>query len=144
MFWIRGKRIILCVGQRRRIFIGTESTPNPHSMKFVPKDQIVLPEQFGTGIYLEKRQLKEILRSPLAKKIFAIDGIKSTFFGNSFITVTKEVDESWQILKPLMFSAILDFYGEKKPAIEVLNEVSDTTVLDTDSEGIILTHNTIY
>ena len=69
---------------KRSLFINTETTPNPHSMKFLPQQE-VLPEKFGTGMYYEKNQLKEILKSPLAKKLFAIEGIKSVFFGKDFI-----------------------------------------------------------
>jgi Fe-S cluster biogenesis protein NfuA len=102
-------------------------------MKFLPGLE-VLPESFGTGMYIQRSQTKEILRSPLAKKIFAIDGIKSLFLGRDFITVTKEFDETWRILKPLIFTNILDFYSESKPAVYDHDQKSDTAILETDSE----------
>lgn len=118
---------------KRTLFINTETTPNPHSMKFLPQRE-VLPEKFGTGMYYEKNQLKEIVKSPLAKKLFAIEGIKSVFFGKDFITVTKNVDEVWMTVKPQVFTSILDFFSDTKPIIEEHNEVSDTTILETDDE----------
>jgi hypothetical protein len=85
-------------------------------------------------MYYEKNQLKEIIKSPLAKQLFAIEGIKSVFFGKDFVSVTKNVDEVWLTIKPQVFTALLDFFASSKPIIEVHNEVSDTTILDTDDE----------
>jgi NFU1 iron-sulfur cluster scaffold homolog, mitochondrial len=118
---------------KRSIFIDTEATPNPQSMKFIP-GQEVLPEEYGTGMFYQKGEKKEILKSPLAKSLFDISGIKNVFFGREFITITKENEESWNPLKPQVFSAILDFYAEGKSIIENIPVTSDTAVLSTDSE----------
>jgi Fe-S cluster biogenesis protein NfuA len=117
----------------RNIHVHTESTPNPHSLKFMT-GQEVLPEKFGTGVYYQRNDLKEIIKSSLAKSIFAIDGIKSVFFGKDFITITKDVEEAWLTIKPRVFTSILDFYAADKPIIDEHTQVSDTTVLDTDDE----------
>ena len=118
---------------KRYIFINTETTPNPHSMKFLPGAE-VLPEKFGTGMYYEKNQIKEISKSPLAKLLFQIAGIKSVFFGKDFVSVTKNTEEVWLTIKPQIFSALLDFYSSSKVIIEEHNEVSDTAILETDDE----------
>eukprot|EP00598_Pedospumella_elongata_P014193 CAMPEP_0184995444 /NCGR_PEP_ID=MMETSP1098-20130426/52837_1 /TAXON_ID=89044 /ORGANISM="Spumella elongata, Strain CCAP 955/1" /LENGTH=209 /DNA_ID=CAMNT_0027521719 /DNA_START=202 /DNA_END=831 /DNA_ORIENTATION=+ len=104
-------------------------------MKFLP-DQEVLPENYGTGMFFQKGDLKEINRSPLVKKIFHAfpEGIKGVFLGRDFITVTKDSEHSWNFLKPMVYSAVLDFYAEGLPIVEENPLVSDTTVLDTDSE----------
>lgn len=116
------------------MFIDTESTPNPHSMKFMP-GQEVLPESFGTGLFFEKKST-DISRSPLAKNIFQITGVKGIFFGRTFITITKESKETWNILKPQIFAKVLDFYADNKPLVLDNPMVSDTTILDTDDEVV--------
>ena len=120
---------------RRTIFINTETTPNPQSMKFLP-GQEVLPEAFGTGMYFQRGDFREIDKSPLAKAILTVTGVKSIFLGKEFITITKNTDESWNILKPQIFTKILDFFSEGKPVIIDNPMVSDTTILDTDDEVV--------
>ncbi len=111
---------------RRTLFIDTESTPNPHSMKFLP-GQAVLGNDYGnSGMYFEltkkggksSAEHSDILKSPLAKSLFQVSGIKSVFFGKDFVTITKDVDESWHTMKPLVFSKIFDFYASGKPIYE--------------------------
>ena len=125
---------------RRNLFIGTESTPNPHSMKFLPQGKEVLPEKFGTGMYLQAKDREDIRKSPLAKALFSTSGIKGLFFGKDFITVTKNTDEVWHILKPMIFSKILDFYAEGLPVISAGDSegISDTTIFDDDSEVVAM------
>lgn len=79
---------------RRTVFINTETTPNPQSMKFLP-GQEVLPEAFGTGMFFQRGDFREVDRSPLAKAILGVTGVKSIFLGKDFITVTKNTDEAW-------------------------------------------------
>lgn len=118
----------------RTIFIDTESTPNPNSMKFLPGKE-VLPEEYGTGLFFEKNS-KEINRSPLAKEIFKIIGVKGLFFGKTFITVTKDTEQVWHMMKPQIFAKILDFYAEEVAIVSDNPLVSDTTILDTDDEVV--------
>ena len=77
-------------------------------------------------------------KSPLASNLFKVDGVKGVFLGRDFITVTKASDQTWQVLKPQLFSVILDFLSEGKPAVLTDAEmpVSDTEILDTDSEVV--------
>ena len=121
----------------RSIFIDTESTPNPHSMKFLPGKE-VLPEESGTGIHFEKASMsaRDAVKSPLAKVLFGVQGVKGVFLARDFITVTKEADEVWPVLKPQLFSHILDFMSSGQDVIAAGGEehVSDTTILDTDDE----------
>lgn len=117
----------------RTIFINTETTPNPQSMKFLP-GQEVLPETFGTGMFFSKGDKNDVQFSPLAKSLLSVEGIKGIFLGRDFITITKNPDESWPSLKPQLFSKILDFFAEGKPVVSTEPQVSDTTILDTDSD----------
>eukprot|EP00607_Mallomonas_marina_P009269 CAMPEP_0182417844 /NCGR_PEP_ID=MMETSP1167-20130531/2284_1 /TAXON_ID=2988 /ORGANISM="Mallomonas Sp, Strain CCMP3275" /LENGTH=252 /DNA_ID=CAMNT_0024591651 /DNA_START=77 /DNA_END=831 /DNA_ORIENTATION=+ len=122
---------------KRSIFINTESTPNPQSLKFLP-GEIVLPESFGTGMYFQRGDQKEIQRSPLAKSLFLVEGVNGVFFGRDFVSVTKDTEESWNALKPQVFSKILDFFAEGTPVVTDTPTISDTTILDTDDEVVAL------
>ncbi|MBN9010326.1 MAG: NifU N-terminal domain-containing protein, partial [Rhizobiales bacterium] len=75
------------------MFIQTEATPNPASLKFLP-GRIVL----GSGT-AEYRNLEEANGSPLAERLFGVPGVSGVFLGNDFITVTKN-DSEWQHIKP--------------------------------------------
>ena len=121
----------------RTVFIDTQSTPNPHSMKFLP-GKIVLEEEMGTGMYFQQGSKAEIKKSPLAKELFKVDGVKGVFLGREFITITKKSDDVWNVLKPQIFSAILDWYSSGTPAVVAQEEgrVSDTAILDTDNEVV--------
>jgi Fe-S cluster biogenesis protein NfuA len=68
--------------------------------------------------------------------LFETKGVKSVFFGKDFITITKTTDEVWHRFKPILYSAILDFYAKGVPIININNnpEVKDTTILPDDSE----------
>ena len=120
-------------GSWRSLFIDTETTPNPQSMKFLPGRE-VLPESSGTGMYFMKAQ--DNSKSPLARALFQVKGIKGIFLGRDFVTVTKADDEAWPALKPQIFSKMLDFFAEGKPVVDDRPVVSDTTVLDTDDEVV--------
>ncbi len=85
------------------MFIQTEATPNPATLKFIP-GRPVLDE--GTREFLEAEQGKA---SPLASRLFEIDGVRSVFFGTDFISVTKGEGE-WQHLKPAILGAIMEHY----------------------------------
>ena len=93
------------------MFIQTEQTPNPLTLKFLP-GRLVIKE--GTAFYKNE---SEALDSPLAKKIFAIDGVNGVFFGTDFITVTKIEDLDWQTLKPEILGAIMDYYNSVEDTI---------------------------
>jgi Fe-S cluster biogenesis protein NfuA len=85
------------------MFIQTESTPNPATLKFLP-GRIVLSE--GT---LEMRDVDEAAQSPLAERLFEVPGVAGVFFGSDFITVTKDGGD-WQQLKPQILGAIMEHY----------------------------------
>jgi NFU1 iron-sulfur cluster scaffold homolog, mitochondrial len=125
--------------QRRTVFIQTESTPNPESLKFVPSGKAVLETEDGTGYYVTKTDPQEaILRSPLAKELFRIEGVKAVYFGADFVTVTKVATEKWQLLRPLLFSALMDFFETGKPVLLEKPEMTDTTILEDDDEIVAM------
>lgn len=81
---------------------------------------------------------KAVLRSPLVKKIMDTDGVKSVFLGRDFLTITKKNDETWRILKTLLFSTILDHVASGELSVLDQEVVSDTEILDSDSEVVAM------
>lgn len=106
-------------------------------MKFLP-GKTILPETHGTGMHFNLDDRAGIKKSPLAKSLFAIDGVVGVFLGRDFISVTKKSDEVWHLMKPMIFSTILDFFATGKNVIEEGPDVSDTAILDTDSEVVAM------
>lgn len=93
------------------MFIQTEPTPNPMTLKFLP-GQPVLGE--GTRFYTS---VKAAAESPLAERLFSIDGVSAIFLGADFITVTKKHDMEWTLLKTDILTTIMDHYVAGKPVI---------------------------
>ena len=86
------------------MFIHTEATPNPATLKFLPCRDVL-----GTGDAIEFRDAAQSENSPLAARLFEIDGVSSVFLGSDFISVTKG-DGEWQHLKPAILGAIMEHY----------------------------------
>ncbi len=92
------------------MFIQTEATPNPATLKFLP-GKPVLPG--GTRDY---RDAEAAAESPLAQKLFSVSGVSAIFLGQDFITVTKAGAE-WQHLKPAILGLIMDHYLSGAPVL---------------------------
>ncbi len=109
--------------QRAAMFIETEDTPNPATLKFLPGRDVMGHKgtaDFATADIAEGR-------SPLASALFALPGVSSVFLGSDFISVTKKPDEGWTSLKPEVLSAITAHFASGQPVIEggsALNEES--------------------
>ena len=97
------------------MFIQTEETPNPATLKFLP-GQTVLGT--GTANFSEGDNTDS---SPLAKKLFGVDGVVGVFLGSDFITITKKEDFLWEHIKPALLGTIMDFLHSGE---EILNEES--------------------
>ena len=118
------------------MFIQTEATPNPATLKFLPGRE-VLP-----GGTLEITEAESAKQSPLAEGLFAVPGITGVFFGNDFITVTKRGDLDWQHLKPAVLGAIMDHYLKGRPLLAegvaaVAPGVEDGEFFDPDDEALV-------
>jgi NFU1 iron-sulfur cluster scaffold homolog, mitochondrial len=101
---------------------------------------MVLDSPDGNGYYVQKSDpIEDILKSPLASALFKIDGIKAVYFGADFVTVTKFAEHKWQLMRPEIFSALMDFF--EKPDYQVLLDkplITDTTILDDDDEIVAM------
>ena len=92
------------------MFIQTETTPNPATLKFLPGRTVL---EAGT---LDMRDRDDATKSPLAERLFQINGVGGVFFGADFITVTK-TDGEWQQLKPVILGAIMEHYMSGAPLL---------------------------
>ena len=99
-------------GQGQHMFIQTELTPNPATLKFLP-GCAVMPE--GTANFT---QPEEAARSPLAQRLFAVEGVAGVFLGSDFVTVTKTIDCDWDSLKPFVLAGIMDHFTSGQPVVE--------------------------
>lgn len=98
-------------GAETFMFIQTESTPNPATLKFLPGREVLLE---GTADFRDAASAAEA--SPLAARLFAIPGVTGVFFGYDFITVTKDGPE-WQHLKPAILGAIMEHFMSGQPVM---------------------------
>lgn len=93
------------------MFIQTEETPNPDALKFIiGADISESPIHFSS-----KHDAKGAI---LVLDLFKIEGVKAVFFGSDFITITKDIDEKWEALKPHVIAAIMDHLTSGKHAME--------------------------
>ena len=97
------------------MFIQTEETPNPATLKFLPGQTIL---DMGTANFSEGENVEG---SPLAKKLFDVEGVTGVFLGSDFITITKNKDFLWEHIKPALLGTIMDFLQSGE---EILNETS--------------------
>lgn len=111
------------------MFVQTQETPNPATLKFIPDGNIVL--QNGTAEF--KSQAQAATKSPLALQLLEVKDVKSVFFGKDFITVTKNDDANWQQIKPEILATIVDFYVSGKE-IMFEQKTSDNDDSSQDSE----------
>jgi Fe-S cluster biogenesis protein NfuA len=147
----------------RTLFIQTEETPNPATLKFLP-GRVLMSE--GTADFKSR---EEAAKSPLALKLFEVTGVKGVFFGADFITVSKESAQEWAVLKPAILGTIMEhfithqplFCGEEVPTslkdnadplVVQIQEILDTRirpavamdggdiVFDRFEEGVVYVH----
>jgi Fe-S cluster biogenesis protein NfuA len=94
----------------KAMFIQTEATPNPATLKFIPGRTVL-----DTGT-MEFSSREAATRSPLAERLFDVQGVTSVFYGADFVTVTKD-DSDWQHLKPAILGAIMEHYMSGAPLL---------------------------
>lgn len=98
----------------RSLFIQTEATPNEHSLKFKPGRPVT-----GDGSVVEFLDRSQARRaSDLANDLLRINGVRGVMFGNDFITVSKDEEYEWTLVKPAVFAAIMDHLGTGKPVFK--------------------------
>ena len=94
------------------MFIQTETTPNPATLKFLPGQDVL---DVGTADF---PSAETAVKSPLARRLFAVDGVTGVFMGLDFVTVTKDAGAEWQFIKPAILGAIMEHFQSGAPVIE--------------------------
>ena len=94
------------------MFIQTESTPNPATLKFLPGQTVL---EAGTADF---PSADAAAQSPLATRIFAVGGVTGVFFGSDFVTVTKDDGTEWDHIKPAILGAIMEHFQSGASAME--------------------------
>ena len=111
------------------MFIQTEQTPNPATLKFLP-GRTVLEE--GTADFTDAESANA--RSPLAARLFEVDGVGAVFFGRDFITITKTDAKEWHVLKPALLGAIMEHFTAGR---DVMTATANESADDADDDEIV-------
>lgn len=106
------------------MFIQTETTPNPATLKFIPGVTVL-----GAGT-AEFTEAAAAANSPLATALFTIDGVTSVFLGSDFITVTKSGANDWASLKTLILAGIMDHFASGQPVLIQSSTVTEAADQD--------------
>ena len=93
------------------MFIQTEQTPNPATLKFLPGRTVM---ESGTANFPEAATAE---RSPLAERLFTLEGVTSVFLGSDFVTVSKDDRADWYQLKPAILGVIMEHFTSGRPVI---------------------------
>lgn len=94
------------------MFIQTESTPNPATLKFLPGQTVL---ESGTADFPSADTAG---KSPLATRLYTVDGVTGVFFGLDFVTVTKAEETAWEHIKPAILGAIMEHFQSGQPVLE--------------------------
>ena len=128
------------------MFIQTETTPNGDSLKFIPGVPVM---ETGSAEFLDTRTA---LASPLALRLFGIEGVKAVFYGPDFITVTKDGENPWAVVKPEVYSILMEHFSTAsagassssgQPLFRSEEDKAnagpqDTRILDSDSDTVAM------
>ncbi|KAK8729661.1 hypothetical protein OTU49_008255, partial [Cherax quadricarinatus] len=115
------------------MFIKVQETPNPNSLKFLPGVQVL---ESGTANF---PNITAAQKSPLAKLLFRVEGIRGVFLATDFITITKEEDTAeWRTIKPETFAVIMDFFASGLPVIHEIDQAeSEHAGCDEDDDETV-------
>jgi len=112
------------------MFIQTEDTPNPDTLKFIPGTAVL---DTGTSDFPNSESANT---SPLASRLFEIEGVSRVFLATDFISVTKQTELDWNNLKPSILTGIMDHFSSGLPVINQSDESNLENSNPEDSETI--------
>ena len=110
------------------MFIQTEPTPNPATLKFIPGQTVL-----GDGS-VDFRDKTEATTSPLAQRLFGVDGVTGVFLGSDFISVTKSDTDEWQHIKPAILGAIMEHFMSGAPVVAEGGDTGQDQLEDYDAK----------
>lgn len=117
------------------MFIQTETTPNPATLKFLPGRDVL-----GQGSADFKSVDEATQRSPLAAKLFGVAGVTGVFLGQDFVTVTKAEEQDWHLMKPALLGAIMEHFTSGAP---IMTEAAGAAHGAADGENAELVNQII-
>lgn len=94
------------------MFIQTEATPNPATIKFLPGRTVL-----ESGV-AEFKTAEEAAAQPLPSRLFGIQGVEGVFLGQDFISVTKADDTDWSVLKPMILGSLMEHISTGQPIVK--------------------------
>lgn len=118
------------------MFIQTEATPNPETLKFLPGQTVL---EAGTRDYASEGEATDSL---LARNLFQVNGVARVFLGADFISITKSGDADWKHVKPMTLAAIMDHYTAGLPVLDAgmtagASSLGDEIVYEGDAAEIV-------
>ena len=114
------------------MFIQTEQTPNPATLKFIPGREVL-----GSGSADFPNADEAAGKSPLAERLFEIEGVTGVFFGADFVTVTKEEDKEWYVMKPSILGVIMEHFTAGHPVMSADAVAQSEAASDGDDDEIV-------
>lgn len=111
------------------MFIQTEATPNPATIKFLPGQTVLEGGSFDFA------SQEEAVHAPLAQRLFALQGVARVFLGSDFISVSKSDDTDWNMLKPMVLTAVMEHLSTGQP---VVNADALDNAADDDDDEIVM------
>jgi Fe-S cluster biogenesis protein NfuA len=127
---LKGVFLSIIAAWSPQMFIQTEETPNPASLKFLPGCTVM---QSGTANFPDRGSAA---RSPLAERLFELPEVAGVFLGTDFITVTKSGDGEWHQVKPAVLAAIMEHFTAGRPV--VIGEPSAAAAGEAEEEDEIV------
>ncbi|MEL6202521.1 MAG: NifU family protein [Pseudomonadota bacterium] len=120
------------------MFIQTETTPNPATLKFLP-GRVVM--DMGTADFRSAEEAGE--KSPLAARLFEVDGVEGVFFGYDFITITKDEAVDWSHMKPAILAGVMEHFTANLPVMDTESgaaiDEEGEEFFDSGDENIVTT-----
>ena len=122
------------------MFIQTEETPNPSTLKFLPGREVL------TNGSMDFRSEQDAKKTPLAATLFNVDGVGGVFLSDDFITITKRDDKDWHLMKPGLLGVIMEHFTANRPVVisDVENSSSGSSVQDEDEEIVSQIKELLY
>lgn len=111
------------------MFIQTEATPNPATVKFLPGQ----PVMGGAGS-IEFNEGDDLSRAPLAQRLFQVNGVKAVFFGSDFISVTKTDDALWDQLRIHVLGVLMQHFTAGLPVVEGIGAAAPSAIPEDEDE----------
>jgi Fe-S cluster biogenesis protein NfuA len=114
------------------MFIQTEQTPNPATLKFLPGRQVM-----STGTANFTSADAAVRRSPLAERLFALPRVTGVFLGADFVTVTKGGDGDWHQLKPAILAEIMEHFTSGRPVVLAAADSAAAEAATEDEDEVV-------